>query len=266
MTSAAHDCAIVQERIRVKFCHHCGVEVSEQQRFCASCGATLVSVPLPAVKRKGSRAVGIIVAVIAILFVVIIFEAIPYVGQNSEQTSVSDASQSNADASSAVVADPSAPAEAAGNSQAADSASPQYSIGQSFSVGYWSYVCNKAFWTPWLGSDPYSMEHANAEFVVVNITARNDDTSSSTLPPFQLMDKDGRTYDQSSVGTFSQGFFSVLEGLNPGVSKSGNVAFDVPPDRQYFLLVSGGIESEKRALIPLPAPPSAAPEGSDTPQ
>ncbi len=110
------------------------------------------------------------------------------------------------------------------------------------------------------------MERANAEFVVIDVTARNDDTSSSTLPPFHLMDKDGRTYDQSSAGTFSAGFFSVLEGLNPGVSKRGNVAFDVPPDRQYFLVVSGGIESDKRALVPLPAPPSSEPQPSDNPQ
>jgi hypothetical protein len=135
---------------------------------------------------------------------------------------------------------------------------PTYPMGQQFSVGYWSYLCHGAYWTPALGVDPYSIDRASAEFVVVDITARNDDTSSSTLPPFQLMDREGRTYDESSGGMLNQGFFSVLEELNPGVLKRGKIAFDVPPDRQYSLLLSGGIESGKRATVILPAsvPPS----------
>jgi hypothetical protein len=129
---------------------------------------------------------------------------------------------------------------------------PVYATDQSFSVGYWTYLCHAAFWTPVLGFDPYSMERANSTFIVVDITARNDDTSPSTLPPFQLVDGDGRTYGQSSAGMLSQGFFSGLEQLNPGVSKRGRIAFDVPPDRQYVLAVSGGIESGLKAIVLLP--------------
>jgi len=129
---------------------------------------------------------------------------------------------------------------------------PAYGIGDPLSVGYWSFICNSAFWTPVLAFDPYSMERANGDFVVINITARNDDTSSSTVPPFQLMDTDGRTYDASSAGMLTRGFFSFLEELNPGVSKRGNIAFDVPRDRQYFLIASGGFQSSKRAIVILP--------------
>ncbi|MGB6875967.1 MAG: DUF4352 domain-containing protein [Candidatus Acidiferrales bacterium] len=252
----------------MKFCQHCGTEVSESQRFCVSCGGALASAPLTPVKQKGSRAVRVVVCVIAIFFAVIILRGIFYVDQSSDRSSVSVTGEGDAQAASVMAETPAqtAPADSSAGDQAAKSTPPTYNIGQPFSVGYWSYVCNRAFWTPWLGSDPYAMERANAEFIVIDITARNDDTSSSTLPPFQLMDKDGRTYDQSSAGTLSAGFFSVLEGLNPGVSKRGNVAFDVPPDRQYFLVVSGGIESDKRALVPLSAPPSSESQPSDNPQ
>jgi hypothetical protein len=140
---------------------------------------------------------------------------------------------------------------------------PAFNIGQPFSIGYWSYVCHSAHWTPIFGSDLYSMERANGKFVVVDITVQNNDTSASTLPPFQLVDKDGRTYDESSSGMVSQGFFSVLEKLNPGVSKRGNIAFDVPPDREYFLLISGGFESGKHAIVVLPM--SVVPERQSPP-
>lgn len=130
---------------------------------------------------------------------------------------------------------------------------PAYAIGQEFSVGYWSYVCHHAGWTSMIGSD-FSAENANAAFLVIDVTVQNNDTSSSTLPPLQLLDAQGREYDHSTAGMLSERFFGPLESLNPGVSKHGYVAFDVPPNRQYFLLVSGGFESGKRAIVALPVP------------
>jgi hypothetical protein len=132
-----------------------------------------------------------------------------------------------------------------------------YELGQQFSVGYWTYLCQRAFRTPFIGSDAFTFERANAQFVVIQITARNDDTSASTIPPFKLMDAEGRTYDESSAGMLNGGFFSVLEELNPGVSKTAFVAFDVPMNRTYELAVSGGIVSGTKAIVALrlDAPP-----------
>jgi hypothetical protein len=133
--------------------------------------------------------------------------------------------------------------------------SSSYELHQPFSIGYWSYLCNSLYWTPILGGfSPESAERANASFLVINIEVRNDDTSASTLPMVQLVDEQGRTYESSSAGMMSQGFFSVFEKLNPGVSKRANIAFDVPPDRHYSLVVSGGIESRKQAIVKLPMP------------
>jgi hypothetical protein len=240
-----------------RFCQHCGAAVNGPQAFCSACGAQLsnvVSVPAPALppppqmrKRNPVATIFLIIGVCCGLWLV--YAVVSALG-------TSDSGQSTQQTSTPV-----APASTASTPQVQQANTPAtYEIGQQFSVGYWTYRINRAFWTPFLGAfNPYSMQRANATFIVVNLIARNDDTSSSTFPPFQLTDEQGRTYDESPQGLSSDGFFSPLEELNPGVSKGGNVAFDVPPDRQYFLLISGGIESGKHALVKLPpySPPSS---------
>jgi TonB family protein len=215
------------------FCPQCGNEAGSQP-FCGLCGTKLASnTALSQPKHKQSRFARNVLLVLGIVLALFVLEHLN-TGNDTPQ-------------------DTARPPIASSQPQPSDNRPPTYEVGQQFSVGYWSYRCNNAYRTPFLGVGSYSMEHANAEFVVVDITAQNNDTSSSTLPPFQLMDEEGRTYDSSSAGMLSQGFFSVLESLNPGVSKRGNIAFDVPPNRQYVMVVSGGIESGgKRAIVVLP--------------
>lgn len=225
------------------FCAKCGRGAVDGQAFCRFCGAQLESsapVSQPRAKRHPVRHALVAVGVVLGLAVLIILSN-PSTPENdtATNTAVPRVPQS-APAPSPTVEGPS------------DKQPTTFAMGQQFSIGYWSYLCNSAYWTPYLGYDPETLERANAEFLVVNITARNDDTSASTLPPFHLMDAEGRTYDESSAGALSQGFFSGLEQLNPGVSERGNVVFDVLPDRRYVLVVSGGIESGKQAIVVLP--------------
>jgi hypothetical protein len=137
--------------------------------------------------------------------------------------------------------------------------SPGISIGQSFSIGYWVYRINASTWTNVLG-DGFALERANAAFLVVDVTAQNNDRTASILPPFHLRDSDGREYDETSAGALTSGFFNLLEKLNPGVSKRADIAFDVPPNREYVLLASGGFESRENVVVSLtaPAPPPEA--------
>jgi hypothetical protein len=128
-----------------------------------------------------------------------------------------------------------------------------HSMTQEFAIGYWKYICNGITWSPVIGRRALE-DRANASFLIVDITAENADQSASTLPPLHLMDSDGREYDQSAAGMMSDGFFSSLQKLNPGVAKRGYVAFDVPPNREYTLIVSGGFRSTERARVKL-APP-----------
>jgi TonB family protein len=149
-----------------------------------------------------------------------------------------------------------------------------HSVGEEFSIGYWTYLCNAARIMPAIATGQFDLKVPDGgAFVVIDITVRNNDKSSSTLPQFHLLDGQGNKYDASSKPMWEGRFFGPLEDLNPGVSKRGLVAFDVPPGRDYILQVSGGFESGKSSLVtltesvnptserppPTPPPPAALP-------
>jgi len=226
----------------MSFCTKCGASVSESQSFCGSCGASLIAVEAHP-GRKRPRVARVMLWSLGIMFGLLALHAV--LSEQNTQQPTSDTPHKTVSSAAEAPPPPSPP-------QVQDNPTQAYKIGQQFSVGYWSYLIHRAYWTPALGADLYSMERANAEFVVIDMTVRNDDTSASTLPQFQLKDAEGRTYSESSAGMASQGFFSVLEQLNPGVSKRGNIAFDVPPGRQYSLIASGGIESGEQVSVTLP--------------
>ena len=259
------------------FCPQCGANVGDSDAFCRSCGARLALASTttehpqkPHLDRTFDRTKWFVI--ILVCAGVIIFGAILLPDKNADDPAVAycctaqdDNAQPASDPQTPTRADtqtptapdiqmPTATPQAPVQSEQLPTAQeqPSYKIGDSFAVGYWSYECNRAFWTPFLG-DPLSIERANGAFLVIDITVRNDDTSASVLPPFRLVDQQGRTYDESAEAMIGQGFFSALESLNPGVSKRSRVAFDVPPDRQYVLLVSGGIESGKDVTVLMPA-------------
>jgi hypothetical protein len=251
------------------FCPKCGANIGDPEPFCRFCGAKIgasTTAPQQEPRKPGRLRRTLLRTAGILLFGLIVLAAIYSSYDQSEQSAVAYCCKQEAAAPS-VNSQQSAPVSPSANSDGSQSSNeevPSYTMGESFSVGYWKYTCNRAFWTPFLGNplDPYSMQRANAQFLVVDITAENNDTSSSTLPPFQLADVDGRTYDQSSDAMMSRGFFDVLENLNPGVSERGMIAFDVPSDRVYVLVLSGGIESGKRATVVMPQsepPPSEAP-------
>lgn len=140
-----------------------------------------------------------------------------------------------------------------------------HSIGEEFSVGYWLYLCNGATWTRMIPS-PGGAEFPDGIFAVVDITVQNNDRSSSTLPPLHLLDSDGRQYDASSKPMWEGRFLGPLEDLNPGVSKRGLIAFDIPPNRHYTLQVSGGFRSGESALVNITTLANPASEESSPPR
>jgi hypothetical protein len=77
----------------------------------------------------------------------------------------------------------------------------------------------------------------------------NTDKSSSNIPPFKLIDSRGAEYDTTSDSFYLQRDFSVLEKLNPDVTKRGTILFDVPRRTDYKLRLSGGILSGKSTLV-----------------
>ena len=104
---------------------------------------------------------------------------------------------------------------------------PAYAVGQEFTIGYWSYTVNGGQWMPAIPSLGNSMEIADSAFLVLNVSARNEDRNPSMLQPFKLIDTEGREYDLSPKGEFMRNLFGVPmeiafnSDVNPGVFETG---------------------------------------------
>jgi len=91
---------------------------------------------------------------------------------------------------------------------------------------------------------------------VVEISAQNNGKPASTIPASYLLDAEGHTYHAISGEIFR-------EILYPGIGKHAYVAFDVPRNGQYSLVVSG--DDGKQARIRLAVSTTveqSTPEGS----
>lgn len=156
-------------------------------------------------------------------------------------------------------ADPVPPPAASAPRYAASTASDSMHIdqvGDTVHVGYWTYRVNRSQWSPFL-SDGFSVHRADADYLILDITARNDDSSESTLPPMILVNSRGQRFSESSDAAFVNGAFGPLKSLNPGVESRGLVIFDAPAG-DYALELEGGFESGDRTRIALPLNRSSA--------
>lgn len=124
-----------------------------------------------------------------------------------------------------------------------------YKINDSVTVGYWSYRVNGIKWANSVGPDMIR-ETADAKFLIVSMTVRNNDKTSSTLPPVKLVDAQGREFDESSKGMMFENTFGPIKQLNLTVPSTGIVLFDVPQGK-YWAVVSGGLTSGQSAKVEL---------------
>jgi Domain of unknown function (DUF4352) len=140
-------------------------------------------------------------------------------------------------------------------------------VGDTVSAGYWSYCVNGQKWTPYI-NNLGEVERANADFLILDISTRNDDTSASTLPPVKLLNDDGEEFSESSIR--NQGFLDTMTTLNPHVATRGLIAFDAPVGH-YRVELSGGFNSDEKALVDLvdsgsSTTPQTTPANKDAPQ
>ncbi len=231
------------------FCHKCGTTLIENASFCSACGTSASVIkadepqnPLRSAIRsvftpirpsmpieKRSRAGPLLL--VGVLLILLILWA-----RSNDRTTPSDnRSESNASQQPELTTTPAKvdPAK----------------IEETFSVGYWAYTVHSASWRDWILSLGSTLESPDAAFLVVDLSACNRDRTASVLPPFKLIDRQGREYESKS--TFMQGAFDVLKTLNPGVYSRGYLVFDVPRYGQYMLRASGGFESGADRLVDL---------------
>jgi hypothetical protein len=207
------------------FCRDCGSSLEGPDKFCTKCGspqppAVPASIPPPgAASGQRSRRIWLYVGGALCLLV---FMKVCY-NFGSPETTITPA--------------------------ATQAAATHHRLGESISVGYWTYRCSSADWRSSIGSE-YTRQYPDASFLVVNLGIRNNDRTASVLPPLKLVDAQGREYEESSKGIFLQKSFGMLKSVNPGVTSDGDVVFDVPQG-QYMLKVSGGFGSGDIVLIDL---------------
>lgn len=125
-----------------------------------------------------------------------------------------------------------------------------YNIGEEVNVGYMTYQVNKINWTKRIGNK-YTGTNANSTFLLVNISARNNDREERTVPPFLLKDQNEYEYEESDSNWQIGEEAFLIENLNPNVTKSGILVFDVPQENSYKLIVHGGYFSSETAIINL---------------
>jgi hypothetical protein len=220
------------------FCRNCGNQVADTNAFCGNCGAQSVQQPVqqpvkqlvqqpiqqpvvyyamqPAQPKSKFPLVGVIASGIVILLI------IAAIGGSSGNNS---------------------------NSSAGVTPAKVHKIGETVTVGVWSYEVTDVHWAKSIGDYPVT-QWPDAKFLIVGLVARNNDRTASVLPPLKLVDGANREYDQSSNEIYLEHSFGMLKSVNPGVESSGDILFDVP-EGTYKLQLSGGFESGESTTVDL---------------
>jgi len=123
-----------------------------------------------------------------------------------------------------------------------------YKMSETVNVGYTSYRVWNAWWDNKSSDNQFINQKPSANYLFIDLTIRNDDREARNIPPIKLIDIDGREYE-TAVLIGVENAMGVLDSLNPTVEKRGIIVFDVPRNREYKLLVSGGYWTSEASVI-----------------
>lgn len=131
-------------------------------------------------------------------------------------------------------------------------------IGEALTVGDVSYVVNSVSQAATVG-DEFLNEQASGVYLVVNVTVTNNGKENLSISDsFFKVKKGDTTYEVDSTASIyandnDTGFW--LGDMNPGISKTSNLVFDVPADvaasTDLVLQVQTGYWSTQKGLINL---------------
>ena len=214
---------------------------------------------LPGVSDGGGIVSGVAAAGFAMLLFVGLGIAMPADDTNDTQQSIEDSGATATDAGSqaaatatatqtaAPTATPTATAEPTPEPTPTATATPaqdlSHSVGESFTVGSGAqtieYTVTDVSTTDRVGSDVVG-EDADGQFVIIKLEMTNtgDESLDLSSRPFTLVDSQDREFE---VDTMAMGYTEnsiVFEQLNPGLSKTGVIVFDVNPDGEYDLHIA----------------------------
>lgn len=105
-----------------------------------------------------------------------------------------------------------------------------------------AFTVNKVGTAKTIGTNPYLKKTASGTFHIVSVKIANSGNETKTIDSsmFQVIDSKGRTFDRSSDAAIAQGFDLFLKQVQPGLSITGDVTFDLPEDATELQLVVKG--------------------------
>lgn len=203
-------------------CKHCQQTISPKAKTCPGCGH-------PLKKSKGCLLIGCAGLILSMMITAGLKpDERPQPGQRKAQSSAADAP----------------------TKRGFDQSNP-YNEGDTVDVGYMTYVVWESNWIDELADLPTGALRPAAKYLAVELSAVNNSDKSRNIPPFKLIDSNGKEYATSSDAWLLHNHLGVLDSLNPDVQKDGAIIFDCPDDREYHLKVSGGYWSSQAAYINL---------------
>ena len=152
-----------------------------------------------------------------------------------------------------------------GESEEDEETETTHQIGDTFTVGEGDraieYTVNGATTYEAIGGE-FSQEEPDGIFLVVQLELTNqaDESFSISSSAFSVRDSEGRTFDpDTGAGVYLstddriEGEAISFDQLNPGLSKSGVLVFDVPPGESVGLLIepSGIFDSSESHFVEL---------------
>lgn len=119
------------------------------------------------------------------------------------------------------------------------SESDHIQIGRAFTVDGIQYIVNSARFSSTAGDGPLAKdERPSGIFVIVDLSVKNAGKTADFIPRPKL--KDEHDYEHEiHRSSFLINNRIAFEDINPGVSKRGRVVFDVPPGRDYRVVLYG---------------------------
>ena len=227
----------------VSYCPNCGTEVSADSRYCPECGEEMgitaegTTSSNDQTQKDDSTSNNVKGAITLVVLVVIIGWALTAGGGGgtAEDPSTSDPSANGG-------------GENAGTGESS-SEGVSHEMGETFTVGSGDrsveYTVQEATTVDSIGTSMVS-EEADGTFVVVRMTIENTGTEPFTVTNdhLKLFDEEERTFSATTTIYMSQDDrFEAdslsFEELQPGLSITRNVVYDVPPGQSYGLQVEG---------------------------
>jgi hypothetical protein len=180
-------------------------------------------------------------------------------GLNSKGTETEQASTNSTDAVAKTTTAPAATPE----KKAAPKAGPKKEapkmakIGEAVRVGELAVQANKASSKTTIGENEFLQKKTADKYIVINLSIKNLDKEARTLDTsmFKLIDTAGLEYEpmaDADLYVNDSGNMLFLAKINPGLTKTANVVFEVPKDSKNFKLQADsgiGWEAGNKELI-----------------